>query len=158
MRNCAKTMEKDDSTCLARICKVNHGGDDQASCRFQVLSCLTSARCHTICRTLSIVLLPSLILFGGITIFITGCLINIPPMIIGGAAMFVLGILFCLLCGHACDGLTKRVRKPRHSRDEAKPVLVWFQIAGFLVHRCLNWQYWTTRNWWHPFKWRGLQT
>ena len=45
-------------------------------------------------------------------------------MIVGGAAMFVLGILFCLLCGHACDGLTKRVRKPRHSRDETKPVLV----------------------------------
>lgn len=124
-------MEEDESTCLARICQVNHGGDNQASYCFQVFKCLTSAQCHTICRTLSIVLLPGLILFGGITIFITGCLINIPPMIIGGAAMFVLGILFCLLCGHACDGLTKRVRKPRHSRDETKPVLVWFQIAGF---------------------------
>lgn len=153
-------MEEDESTCLARICQVNHGGDNQASYRFQVFKCLTSAQCHTICRTLSIVLLPGLILFGGITIFITGCLINIPPMIIGGAAMFVLGILFCLLCGHACDGLTKRVRKPRHSRDETKPVLVWFQIAGFFFFFffIVAWQYWTTCNWWHPFKWRGLQT
>lgn len=151
-------MEEDESTCLARICQVNHGGDNQASYCFQVFKCLTSAQCHTICRTLSIVLLPGLILFGGITIFITGCLINIPPMIIGGAAMFVLGILFCLLCGHACDGLTKRVRKPRHSRDETKPVLVWFQIAGFFFFFIVAWQYWTTCNWWHPFKWRGLQT
>lgn len=112
---------EDDSACIV-IC--NHGGDNQARHRDHVFDCLTSERCHMICRTLSIVLLPGLILFGGITIFITGCLINIPPMIIGGAAMFVLGILFCLLCGHACDGLTKRVRKPRHSRDETKPVLV----------------------------------
>lgn len=110
---------EDDSACIC-----NHGGDNKARHRDHVFDCLTSECCHMICRTLSIVLLPGLILFGGITIFITGCLINIPPMIIGGAAMFVLGILFCLLCGHACDGLTKRVRKPRHSRDETKPVLV----------------------------------
>ena len=111
------------SACIA-ICKVNHGSDKQARYHNEVLNCLTSARCHTICRTLSIVLLPGLILFGGITIFITGCLMNVSPMIIAGAAMFVLGILFCLLCGHVCDGLTKQVRKPRRSRDETKPVLV----------------------------------
>lgn len=48
-------------------------------------------------------------------------------MIIAGAAMFVVGILFCLLCGHVCDGLTKRVRKPRRSRDKTKPVVVWLE-------------------------------
>lgn len=136
-------MEEDDPTCVARRRKVNHGGDNQARYCFPVFSCLRSARCNTICRTLSIVLLPGLILFGGITVFITGCLINIPPMIIGGAAMFVLGILFCLLCGHACDGLTKRVRKPRQSRDETKPVLVWFQLVWLFLSSLLD-------NWWHP--------
>lgn len=136
-------MEEDDPTCVARRRKVNHGGDNQARYCFPVFSCLRSARCNTICRTLSIVLFPGLILFGGITVFITGCLINIPPMIIGGAAMFVLGILFCLLCGHACDGLTKRVRKPRQSRDETKPVLVWFQLVWLFLSSLLD-------NWWHP--------
>lgn len=140
-------MQEDDPTCVARIRKVNYDGDNQARYCSPVFNCLTSERCKTICRTLSIVLLPALILFGGITVFISGCLINIPPMIIGGAAMFVMGILFCLLCGHACNGLTKRVRKPRHSRDETKPVLVWFQLTGIFFVM-----------WWHHLKWRALQT
>ena len=80
---------------------------------------LLSLGWQTICRSLAIILLPGLILFGGITVFITGCLKNIPPMIISGAITFVFGILFCLLCGHVCDGLTKRGRKrPRRSREE----------------------------------------
>lgn len=78
-----------------------------------------SLGCQTICRTLAIILLPGFILFGGITVFITGCLKNIPPMIISGAITFVFGILFCLLCGHVCDGLTERGRKQhRWSREE----------------------------------------
>lgn len=60
---------------------------------------------------LSIVLLFGLIFFGGIIVFIIGCLINILFVIIGGVVMFVLGIFFCLLCGYVCDGLMKWVCK-----------------------------------------------
>ena len=131
----------EDSSCTP-IGKAN-GGENQTRYRFEDYDCLTSPRCHTVCRTLGIVLLPGLILFGGITIFITGCLINIPAMIITGAAMFVVGILFCLLCGHVCDGLTKRVRKPRRERYKSKPVVVWVWHSNLM--KSLS-------------RWRGSQT
>lgn len=151
-RNWAETMTENDPTGIARIRKVNHGGDNHVRYCFPVFDCLTSSRCSTIYRTLSIVLLPGLILFGGITIFITGCLMYIPPMIIGGAAMFVLGILFCLLCGHACDDLTKRVRKRRYNRGGTKPVLVWFHWNSGIIFVIVAWQFMAS------FKRRVLQT
>lgn len=107
------------------IYKRDHSRNQAPRNRNDVFSCLTSLNWQTICRTLSIILLPGLILFGGITVFITGCLKNIPPLIIGGAIMFVFGILFCLLCGQVCDGLTKRrLKQPRRSRDETSSVVV----------------------------------
>lgn len=108
---------EEESACIT-IREANRG--NQARYSYEAFNSLTSPQCHLICKILSIVMLPGLILCGGITIFIVGCLVNISPMIIAGAAMFVVGILFCLLCGHVCDGLTTRVRKPaRRARNVA---------------------------------------
>lgn len=72
-----------------------------------------SSRFDMALRILGIILLPCLTSFGGITLFITGCLTNYSALIIGGAAMFIFGILLCLLCGHICDWSSTK------SRDES---------------------------------------
>ena len=68
---------------------------------------------------MGIILLPFFTSCGGIAVFIAGCLTKTSALIISGAVIFILGILFCLLCGHICDHSSTRSRK---DDDESVPV------------------------------------
>lgn len=94
------------------IYRYNHVENNPVGRIYATCNCLPtiSSRWDAALRILGIILLPCLTSFGGITVFIAGCLTNLSGLIIGGAVMFIVGILLCLLCGHICDRSSTRSR------------------------------------------------
>lgn len=118
-----KTMRMDEDSVRTPICRRNHGGSIHVKRIYEAYKCFpSSSRWDSAFRILGIILLPCLTSFGGITVFIAGCLTNISALIISGAAMFIFGILLCLLCGHICD---RSSTKTRNGDEESDCAVVW---------------------------------
>lgn len=117
----SETMRRDEHSMRVPICRPRQGHHSRhypfhglcSNC-FQSSSIL-----DIVVRIVGIVLLPFFTSCGGIAVFIAGCLTKTSALIISGAVIFILGILFCLLCGHICDHSSTRSLK--HD-DESVPV------------------------------------
>ena len=111
-------MEMDEGSVSMPISRRNCGGLNRRNRIYDLCNCFqSSSKLDSAVRIFGIVLLPCFVSFGGITVFIAGCLSNISFLIISGAAMFILGILLCLLCGHVCDRSSTNSRKVENESD-----------------------------------------
>ncbi|KAL9975111.1 hypothetical protein ACROYT_G012228 [Oculina patagonica] len=95
----------DENTACITVCKGNNR-DNQARNRYEVYNCLTSPRCHTICRTLSIVLLPGAVLVGIGMGYWSPSVIGKTILTTAGIAVYIFGVIYFVvinLADQSCE-------------------------------------------------------